>query len=75
MTGVWEYRASWNALQPTPTFPLSLGIEAIAIGGGGSGGGAHSPNEWYNPQGREMGLQRILMILLGLSGVVDAAEG
>ena len=55
--------------------PLSLGIEAIAIGGGGSGGGAHSPNEWYNPQGREMGLQRILMILLGLSGVVDAAEG
>jgi tripeptide aminopeptidase len=50
--------------------PLSLGIDAIAIGAGGNGGGAHSLQEWYDPSGREMGLQRALLTLLGVSGVV-----
>ena len=54
--------------------PLSLGIEAVATGGGGSGGGAHTLNEWYHPQGRELGLQRILLIVLRLAGVFDEAE-
>jgi acetylornithine deacetylase/succinyl-diaminopimelate desuccinylase-like protein len=49
--------------------PLSLGIDAIAIGGGGSGGGAHTPNEWYDPQGRELGLKRILLAILTLASV------
>jgi acetylornithine deacetylase/succinyl-diaminopimelate desuccinylase-like protein len=49
--------------------PLSLGIPAIAVGGGGRGGGAHSLNEWYDPAGREVGLRRLLLILLGVSGV------
>ncbi|HKV24975.1 MAG TPA: M20/M25/M40 family metallo-hydrolase [Candidatus Acidoferrum sp.] len=52
--------------------PLSLGIDAIAIGAGGSGGGAHSLLEWYDPRGRESGLQRALLALLGVAGV--AAE-
>ena len=30
--------------------PLSLGIDAIAIGAGGNGGGAHSLQEWYERQ-------------------------
>jgi tripeptide aminopeptidase len=50
--------------------PLSAGIDAIAIGAGGNGGGAHSLQEWYDPAGREMGLQRALLTLLGVSGVV-----
>ena len=45
--------------------PLSMGIEAIAIGAGGNGGGAHSLEEWYEPAGREMGLKRALLTLLG----------
>jgi tripeptide aminopeptidase len=49
--------------------PLSLGIEAISIGAGGNGGGAHSLQEWYEPAGREMGLQRVLLTLLGVSGL------
>jgi tripeptide aminopeptidase len=52
--------------------PLSMGIEAIAIGAGGNGGGAHSLQEWYEPQGRELGLKRVLLTLLGVSGL--AAE-
>ena len=51
--------------------PLSLGREAIAIGAGGSGGGAHTVSEWYDPTGRDLGLKRILLLLLALAGVVD----
>jgi tripeptide aminopeptidase len=49
--------------------PLSLGIDAISIGAGGSGGGAHSLQEWYDPTGREMGLKRALLTLLGIAYV------
>lgn len=51
--------------------PLSLGIDAIAIGAGGTGGGAHSLQEWYDASGREAGLQRALLTLLGVSGVAS----
>jgi tripeptide aminopeptidase len=56
-------RASTDA-----NIPLSLGQEAIAIGGGGSGGGAHTLQEWFDSNGRELGLKRILLTLLALAG-------
>lgn len=49
--------------------PLSLGLDAISIGAGGNGGGAHSLQEWYEPAGREVGLKRVLLTLLGVAGV------
>jgi tripeptide aminopeptidase len=49
--------------------PLSLGIHAVSIGSGGRAGGAHSLNEWYDPSGRELGLKRVLLTLLGVAGV------
>lgn len=51
--------------------PLALGREAIAIGAGGAGGGAHTVHEWYDPAGRDLGLKRILLLTLALSGVAD----
>jgi acetylornithine deacetylase/succinyl-diaminopimelate desuccinylase-like protein len=51
--------------------PLSLGIDAISIGAGGSGGGAHSLQEWYDSAGREAGLKRALLTVLGVSGVAE----
>jgi tripeptide aminopeptidase len=51
--------------------PLSLGIDAISIGAGGSGGGAHSLQEWYDSAGRETGLKRALLTVLGISGVAE----
>jgi acetylornithine deacetylase/succinyl-diaminopimelate desuccinylase-like protein len=57
-------RASTDA-----NIPLSLGREAIAIGGGGTGGGAHTLQEWFDCNGRELGLKRILLTLLALAGV------
>jgi acetylornithine deacetylase/succinyl-diaminopimelate desuccinylase-like protein len=44
--------------------PLSLGIPALALGAGGSGGGIHTLNEWFSPEGRELALRRILLLLL-----------
>ena len=57
-------RASTDA-----NIPLSLGREAIAIGGGGAGGGAHTLQEWFDSAGRELGLKRILLTVLALAGV------
>lgn len=57
-------RASTDA-----NIPLSLGREAIAIGGGGTGGGAHTLQEWFDCSGRELGLKRILLTMLTLAGV------
>ncbi len=59
-------RASTDA-----NIPLSLGQEAIAIGGGGSGGGAHTLQEWFDSSGRELGLKRILLTMLSLAGVAE----
>jgi tripeptide aminopeptidase len=57
-------RASTDA-----NIPLSLGREAIAIGGGGIGGGAHTLQEWFDCTGRDLGLKRIFLTLLALAGV------
>ncbi len=46
--------------------PLSMGVPAVSIGVGGKGGGAHTPAEWFHPEGRETGLKRLVMILAGL---------
>lgn len=43
--------------------PLSMGLPAVTIGAGGQGGGAHSPSEWFHPDGRDLGLKRILLTL------------
>jgi len=56
-------RASTDA-----NIPLSQGREAIAMGAGGTGGGAHTLQEWYDPTAREVGLKRILLTVLTLSG-------
>ena len=56
-------RASTDA-----NIPISMGREAIAIGAGGRGGGAHTLAEWFDPAGRDLGLARILLIVLALAG-------
>jgi tripeptide aminopeptidase len=48
--------------------PLSLGLPAVSIGAGGQGGGAHTAAEWFQPDGRELGLKRVLLALCCLLG-------
>lgn len=49
--------------------PLALQIEATTIGAGGDGGGAHTLREWFDCSNRDLGLKRILLVLLALTGV------
>ncbi len=68
-----EYVGQESRIERSSTdanIPISQGIDAISIGAGGEGGGAHSLEEWYDPAGRETGLKRALLTLLGVSGVV-----
>jgi tripeptide aminopeptidase len=51
--------------------PLSMGLPAISIGAGGHGGGAHTPQEWFHPDGRELGLKRVLLVLFLLLRDLD----
>ncbi|MEZ5365384.1 MAG: peptidase dimerization domain-containing protein [Bryobacterales bacterium] len=46
--------------------PLAAGIPAAAIGAGGRGGDAHMLTEWYHPEGRALGLHRIVLALAAL---------
>ena len=56
-------RSQLDCSSTDANIPLSLGIPAISIGAGGSGGGAHTPGEWFHPEGRELGLRRILLMV------------
>lgn len=71
-----EYLGIRSRLERSSTdanIPLSLGMDAVALGGGGVGGEVHTPREWYDPQGRELGLKRILLAALAMAGITDAA--
>lgn len=56
-------RARLDCASTDANIPLSLGLAALSIGAGGQGGGAHTPTEWFHPEGRDLGLRRILLIL------------
>jgi len=42
-------------------------VPALSMGAGGTGGGIHTPQEWYDAKDRELGLRRVLLLLLALS--------
>jgi len=78
MQEVDRYLGNRSRLERSSTdanIPLSLGIEAIATGGGGSSGDAHTLQEWFDPRGREFGLKRLLLAILMTAGLVEEAEG
>ena len=56
-------RSHLDCASTDANIPLSLGLPAISIGAGGQGGGAHTSQEWFHPEGREVGLKRILLAL------------
>ena len=43
--------------------PISLGIPAVAIGGGGRGGDTHTPHEWYEDRDGRLGVARALLVI------------
>ncbi len=49
--------------------PISLGIPAVAIGGGGRGGDTHTPHEWYENRDGARGVVRALMLVAAAAGL------
>jgi acetylornithine deacetylase/succinyl-diaminopimelate desuccinylase-like protein len=49
--------------------PISLGLPAIAIGGGGSSGNVHTPEEWFDPTRRDLGIHRLVALIAVLAGL------
>jgi tripeptide aminopeptidase len=56
-------RSRLDCASTDANIPLSMGIPAVCIGAGGHGGGAHTLSEWYRPDGRDLGLKRVLLTL------------
>ena len=50
-------------------FAIALGVPAVTIGAGGTSGNSHTLDEWYDPRGRDLGLKRALLLLLGAAGM------
>ncbi len=59
-------RTEMRVASTDANLPLSLGVEAISMGAGGDGGRVHTRDEWYDARGREVGLRRVLLLLLAL---------
>lgn len=62
-----QIRARVNCASTDANLPLSLGLPALSIGTGGQGAGAHTEQEWFHPDGRELGLRRVLLLLAALA--------
>jgi tripeptide aminopeptidase len=67
-------RARVDCASTDANVPLSMGLPAVSIGAGGQGGGAHTNQEWYQPDTRDLGLRRILLALAALSDESRVAE-
>jgi tripeptide aminopeptidase len=66
-------RSHLDCASTDANIPLSMGLPALSIGAGGQGGGAHTPREWFHPDGRELGLKRILLTVFLLAADHPAA--
>lgn len=63
------FRPYFDQASTDSNLPISLGIPAITLGAGGTSGKSHTIGEWYDPRGRESGLKRALLVILGMVGL------
>jgi di/tripeptidase len=70
-----QIRSRINCASTDANIPLSLGLPAISIGTGGEGGGAHTMQEWFHADGRDLGLRRILLLLAALTAGMSDESG
>ena len=58
-----------NAVPPMPTFRFRWEFRPWRSAGEGKGGGSHTPEEWFDPTGRELGLKRLFLAAVALAGI------
>ncbi len=68
-TRILGFKARLDQASTDSNVPISLGIPAVTLGGGGTSGNSHTLDEWYDARGREIGLKRGLLVMLGMVGI------
>ena len=63
------FRPRFDRSSTDSNIAISIGLPAVTVGAGGSSGNSHTPAEWYDPRGRDLGLKRALLLLLGTVGM------
>ncbi|MUK87569.1 M20/M25/M40 family metallo-hydrolase [Ornithinibacillus sp. L9] len=63
-----------GAVSTDANYPMSLGIPSVTLGLGGKAGSAHTLNEWYDPTGAFIGVQKNFLALIGLVGIEGISE-
>lgn len=63
----FNIRCQTRTASTDANIPLSVGVPALSVGAGGTGGGIHTPQEWYDAKDRELGLRRVLLLMLALA--------
>lgn len=67
-------RSQLDTSSTDANIPLSMGIPAVALGAGGTGGGAHTSEEWYRPDGRDLGLRRAFLVACAMLSALAIPE-
>ncbi len=67
-TRAFGFRPRLDRSSTDSNIAISLGIPAVTLGTGGASGNSHTLEEWFDPKGRETGLKRALLVMLGLVG-------
>ncbi|HYE66137.1 MAG TPA: M20/M25/M40 family metallo-hydrolase [Pyrinomonadaceae bacterium] len=68
-TRAFGYRPRLDRSSTDSNIAISLSIPAVTLGTGGTSGNSHTLDEWYDPRGRDIGLKRALVVMLGLVGL------
>jgi tripeptide aminopeptidase len=68
-TRAFGFRPRLDRSSTDSNVAISLGIPAITLGTGGTSGSSHTIAEWYDPRGRDLGLKRALLVMLGIVGI------
>ena len=69
-------RSQLDTSSTDANIPLSMGIPAVTLGAGGTGGGAHTTEEWYRADGRDLGLRRAFLVACAmLAGIAAPRPG
>jgi len=61
-------QAATQCASTDANIPIAQGREALRLGAGGRAGGIHTLQEWFDPEGRILALQRILLVALVVAG-------
>jgi acetylornithine deacetylase/succinyl-diaminopimelate desuccinylase-like protein len=73
-TRYFGYRPRLDRSSTDSNIAISLKIPAITLGTGGASGNSHTLQEWFDPRGRDLGLKRALLVLLGLAGISEESK-